>query len=167
MQRRTAKQLTNYAQAYDYALVRLSYRDYSEKDLERLLRQHACPQEVMSEVLGKLKEYSLLDDAKYADKVYSAWLSKKYYGINHLRLELKKKNISDELASKITSSFSEDMELERAVNTARSLQKKNNKKYGLDKADLLARTARALMTRGFNGNIIRKALNRLDSDFAE
>jgi len=47
------------------------------------------------------------------------------------------------------------------------LQKKNNKKYGLDKADLLARTARGLMTRGFNGNIIRKALNRLDSDFAE
>ena len=64
MQRRTAKQLTNYAQAYDYALVRLSYRDYSEKDLERTLRQHSCPQEVIVEVLGKLKQYSLLDDAK-------------------------------------------------------------------------------------------------------
>ena len=65
MQRRAAKQLTNYAQAYDYALVRLSYRDYSEKDLERLLRQHACPQEVISEVLAKLKEYSILNDARY------------------------------------------------------------------------------------------------------
>ena len=167
MQRRTAKQLTNYAQAYDYALVRLSYRDYSEKDLERLLREHACPQEVMSEVLGKLKEYSLLDDAKYADKVYSAWLAKKYYGINHLRLELKKKNISDDLAAKITDAFSDDMELERAVDAARSWQKKNNKKYGLDKKDTLPRMARTLMTKGFNGNIIRKALNRLGADFAE
>ncbi len=167
MQRRTAKQLTNYAQAYDYALVRLSYRDYSEKDLERTLRQHSCPQEVIVEVLGKLKQYSLLDDAKYADKVYSAWLAKKYYGINHLRLELKKKNISDDLASKITDAFSEDMELERAVDAARSWQKKNNKKYGLDKKDTLPRMARTLMTKGFNGNIIRKALNRLGADFAE
>lgn len=167
MQRRTAKQLTNYAQAYDYALVRLSYRDYSEKDLERTLRQHSCPQEVIVEVLGKLKQYSLLDDAKYADKVYSAWLAKKYYGINHLRLELKKKNISDDLAAKITDDFSEDMELERAVDAARSWQKKNNKKYGLDKKDTLPRMARTLMTKGFNGNIIRKALNRLGADFAE
>lgn len=167
MQRRTAKQLTNYAQAYDYALVRLSYRDYSEKDLERTLRQHSCPQEVIVEVLGKLKQYSLLDDAKYADKVYSTWLAKKYYGINHLRLELKKKNISDDLAAKITDDFSEDMELERAVDAARSWQKKNNKKYGLDKKDTLPRMARTLMTKGFNGNIIRKALNRLGADFAE
>lgn len=167
MQRRTAKQLTNYAQAYDYALVRLSYRDYSEKDLERTLRQHSCPQEVIVEVLGKLKQYSLLDDAKYADKVYSAWLAKKYYGINHLRLELKKKNISDDLAAKITDAFSDDMELERAVDAARSWQKKNNKKYGLDKKDTLPRMARTLMTKGFNGNIIRKALNRLGADFAE
>ena len=167
MQRRTAKQLTNYAQAYDYALVRLSYRDYSEKDLERTLRQHSCPQEVIVEVLGKLKQYSLLDDAKYADKVYSAWLAKKYYGINHLRLELKKKNISDDLAAKITDDFSEDMELEIAVDAARSWQKKNNKKYGLDKKDTLPRMARTLMTKGFNGNIIRKALNRLGADFAE
>ena len=167
MQRRTAKQLTNYAQAYDYALVRLSYRDYSEKDLERTLQQHTCPQEVIDEVLSKLKEYSLLDDAKYAEKVYSAWLAKKYYGINHLRLELKKKNISDDLAAQITASFSEDIELERAVDAARSWQKKNNKKYGLDKKDTLPRMARTLMTKGFNGNIIRKALNRLGADFAE
>ena len=167
MQRKTAKQLTNYAQAYDYALMRLSYRDYSEKDLERLLQQHACPQELVGSILNKLKEYSLLDDTKYADKVYSAWLAKRYYGMNHLRLELKKKNISDELSSKITAQFTEDMELERAVETVRSLQKKNNKKYGLNQKDTLARMARGLMTRGFNGNIIRKALNRLGGDFAE
>lgn len=167
MQRRTAKQLTNYAQAYDYALVRLSYRDYSERDLVKTLRQHACPQEVIEEVIGKLKEYSLLDDAKYADKVYASWLAKKYYGINHLRVELKKKNISDELAAKITVSFSEEMELERAVDAARSWQKKNNKKYGLDNKDTLPKMARTLMARGFNGNIIRKALNRLGGDFAE
>ena len=84
MQRRTAKQLTNYAQAYDYALVRLSYRDYSEKDLVKTLRQHACPQEVIEEVIGKLKEYSLLDDAKYTAKISAARHVRKNYGITHL-----------------------------------------------------------------------------------
>lgn len=38
--------------------------------------------------------------------------------------------------------FTEDMELERAVETARSLQKKNNKKYGLNQKDTLAEMAR-------------------------
>lgn len=167
MQRRAAKQLTNYAQAYDYALVRLSYRDYSEKDLERLLRQHACPQEVISEVLAKLKEYSILNDARYADKVYAAWLAKKYYGINHLRMELKKKNVSDELSAKITASFSEDMDLERAIDAGKNWQKKNDKKYGLNDKDGSAKLARALFARGFNGNVIRKALNRLGRECSE
>lgn len=167
MQRRAAKQLTNYAQAYDYALVRLSYRDYSEKDLERLLRQHACPQEVISEVLAKLKEYSILNDARYADKVYAAWLAKKYYGINHLRMELKKKNVSDELSAKITASFSEDMDLERAIDAGKNWQKKNDKKYGLNDKDGSVKLARALFARGFNGNVIRKALNRLGRECSE
>ena len=167
MQRRAAKQLTNYAQAYDYALVRLSYRDYSEKDLERLLRQHACPQEVIGEVLAKLKEYSLLDDARYADKVYAAWLAKKYYGINHLRMELKKKNVSDELSAKIAASLSEEMDLERAIDAGKNWQKKNDKKYGLNDKDGSSRLARALFARGFNGNVIRKALNRLGRECSE
>ena len=167
MLRRTTKQLTSYEQAYDYALNRLSYRDFSENELKRVLNQHACPPDIVDEVLAKLKVYSLVDDFRYAEKVYSAWLAKKFYGANHLRLELRKKNVKDEFADRILSVFSEDMELERAVDAVRSWQKKNNKKYCLDQADVLAKMSRALMAKGFNGNIIRKALNRLGGDFAE
>ncbi len=167
MQRKTTKQLINYNQAYEYALKRLSYRDYSEYGLKKLLLQHYCPEEIANEVSAKLKEYSFLDDARYAERVYSAWLAKKYYGMNHLRLELQKKNVKEEFAARIIASFSDEMQLERAIKAAKKWQEKNNKMYELEKRDYLAKLARFLMVRGFNGNIIKMALNRLGCDFAE
>ncbi|MGL5206152.1 MAG: regulatory protein RecX [Acidaminococcaceae bacterium] len=161
------KPITSWEQAYDYALTRLSYRDFSENELKQVLMQHACQPEIIDAVLVKLKDYNLIDDSRYAHKVYSAWLSKKFYGANHLRMEFKKKNVKDEFANSILLDFSEDMELARAIEAARNWQKKNNKKYDLKQADVLAKMSRALMAKGFNGNIIRKALNRLGCDFAE
>lgn len=161
------KQLTNYEQAYSFALNRLSYRDHSQKDLEMKMQQRSCPPEIVKAVIEKLQEYSFLNDAKYAEKVFAAWLAKKYYGVNHLRLELKKRQVSDELSTKMVGLLSEEAELERAFLAAKGCQKKNNKKYDLTNSVGKANLARALFTRGFNGNIIRLALNRLGSDCGE
>ena len=161
------KPLNNYEQAYSFALNRLSYRDHSQKDLEIKMQQRACPPEIVKTVIEKLQEYSFLDDAKYAEKVFAAWMAKKYYGVNHLRLELKKRHVSDELSSKMIGLLSEEAELERAFMAAKNCQKKNNKKYDQTNSVGKANLARALFTRGFNGNIIRLALNRLGCDCDE
>lgn len=156
------KLLTNYNEAYDFALNKLSYRDYSKQDLERKLKERSCPEEIITAVTQKLEEYSLLDEKRYAEKVYHAWLAKKYYGINHLRLELRKKCVREDYFSYIESLLTENEQVERALNAVRICQKKNPQKYDQSNKEGAMNLARALMTRGFSNSVIRLTLNRLN-----
>ena len=81
---------TGAQQVYDCALDLLSYRDYSHKDmLERLQRKGATKSQAL-EAVAKLEDYGLLNEERYAQRVYEAWLAKRYYGRQHLQLELSK-----------------------------------------------------------------------------
>ena len=84
---------TGAQQVYDCALDLLSYRDYSHKDMvERLQRKGATKAQAL-EAVAKLEDYGLLNEERYALRVYEAWLGKRYYGRQHLQLELTKRGI--------------------------------------------------------------------------
>ena len=68
---------TSAQQAYDCALDLLSYRDYSHKDMvERLQRKGATKSQAL-EAVAKLEDYGLLNEERYAQRVYEAWLAKR------------------------------------------------------------------------------------------
>jgi regulatory protein len=154
--------LTSLAAAYDFALTKLSYRDHSQQDLEGKLRMRQCPQEIIDQVLIKLKDYKLLDEENYGRKVYKSWLAKKYYGRGHLRLTLMKKQVKRELIDSIVDKLTEEEEEARAIDFGSSCLKKNLRKFGFDTEKGKANLARALATRGFNGDLIKKALKQLE-----
>lgn len=91
MLNRSSKNLTTEQEAYDYALDILSYRDYSCKDMELKLKRKGADAVIIKSTIQKLLEYGFLDEKRYGQRVFEAWLSKKYYGRCHLRLELQKK----------------------------------------------------------------------------
>ena len=65
---------TGAQQVYDCALDLLSYRDYSHKDMvERLQRKGATKAQAL-EAVAKLEDYGLLNEERYALRVYEAWL---------------------------------------------------------------------------------------------
>ena len=69
---------TGAQQVYDCALDLLSYRDYSHKDMvERLQRKGATKAQAL-EAVAKLEDYGLLNEERYAQRVYEAWLGKRY-----------------------------------------------------------------------------------------
>ena len=88
MLNRSSKNLTTEQEAYDYALDMLSYRDYSRKDMELKLKRKGADAGIIKRTIQKLLEYGFLDEKRYGQRVFEAWLSKKYYGRSHCRKKM-------------------------------------------------------------------------------
>ena len=147
MLNRSSKNLTTEQEAYDYALDILSYRDYSRKDMELKLKRKGAD--------------AVLDEKRYGQRVFEAWLSKKYYGRCHLRLELQKKNVAERYINDILAQFSEAEEQERAEKALQSCLKRNPKKYDPATQEGRAAIGRYLYARGFASKYIQKSINNI------
>lgn len=161
MWKRASKSLTTDQEAYDYALDLLSYRDYSRKDMEMKLKRRGAELELIKITVDKLLEYGFLNEKRYAQRVFEAWISKKYYGKSHLRLELQKKNVSDRYINNILAQLTDEIEQERAENTLNICLKRNPKKYDLKTREGRAAISRFMYTRGFSSNYIQKSINNI------
>lgn len=161
MLKRKPKNLTTEQEAYDYSLKLLSYRDYSNKDMEMKLKRKGVDAEIIQTTIKKLLEYGFLNERRYAQRVFEAWLSKRYYGRTHLQVELQKKNVASKYINEILGQLSETMEQERAENALRSCLKKNSKKYSTETPEGRAAISRFLYTRGFSIHYIKKSINNI------
>ena len=161
MLNRSSKNLTTEQEAYDYALDILSYRDYSRKDMELKLKRKGADAGMIKSTIQKLLEYGFLDEKRYGQRVFEAWLSKKYYGRCHLRLELQKKNVAERYINDILAQFSEAEEQERAEKALQSCLKRNPKKYDPATQEGRAAIGRYLYARGFASKYIQKSINNI------
>ena len=164
MLKKGQKPLLTIEEAYNFALRKISYRDYSQKDLEGKLRERNCPSDIIAQVVEKLKRYKYINEEDYAKGVYRRWLEKSYYGKGHLRIELMKKKVQSDLIPGILDSFSQETEEERALNFATTALRRNKKKYGPENEKARGNMARALATRGFNSDIIQKVLEKVGNE---
>lgn len=158
---KSQKNLSTEQAVYDYALDMLSYRDYSRKDLELKLQRKGAAAELIPAVIDKLLEYGLLDEKRYAQRVFEAWLAKKYYGRAHLRLELQKKNVDARYVAAILAQLTDELEQERADAALQSCCKRNQQKYDPETQAGRAAIGRFLYTRGFAGKYIQKSINNI------
>jgi len=163
MQSKKIAPLTTVEDAYNFALHRLDVRDYGQREMVVKLQERGCPSDIIKQVIDKLLLYKLINEEKYAQRVYNYWLSKKYYGRSHLRLTLTKKQVQPELVNEILAQFTEDNELERAKSFTYSNFPKYKRKYGQEMVKAKAALGRALATRGFSNGIISKILACLDT----
>ena len=152
------KSLTTSNQAYEFALKLLGNRDYSEQELRsRLVRRGATP-EFCDQVVAKLKEYHLLDEQRYAQKVYEAWLAKKVYGRLHLQAELVKKQVEPQYVPGILAQFTEELEQQRALAAYTVVTQRKDKKYDCTTEKGVAALLRYLTSRGFSAPALHRVL---------
>ena len=151
---------TSAQQVYDCALDLLSYRDYSHKDmLERLQRKGATKAQAL-EAVAKLEDYGLLNEERYALRVYEAWLGKRYYGRQHLQLELSKRGIRADVAAEIMERFTTDVEEQQAENAAQLfMQRKLTEEAEYKK--IYAAAGRFMAARGFSSRYMHIILGKL------
>lgn len=135
----------------------------SEKDIADLLKRKQYLNDEIQIIIDFLKEFGLLDDAKFAQMAFNYFQNRKHYGTSRIRLELLKKGISNSIIESVINDnpIVEEIELERAKlilsKKQRLIQSKNpqqRRTYVLN----------SLKTSGFNKSIIRKIL---DDNFSE
>lgn len=80
------------------------------------------------EAVAKLEDYGLLNEERYAQRVYEAWLAKRYYGRQHLQMELTKRGIRPDVAAEIMERFTPDIEEQQAENAAQLFVQRNQRK---------------------------------------
>jgi len=153
-------------QTYDCALNLLSYRDHSQKEMRQKLTRKGASAEQIESSIEKLTEYGIMNEERFAQRVYESWLAKRVYGRQHLVAELQKKGVPKEYMGPILEQFTEAMELERAELAAEQFCRADRKKIeqGLQSEDpkakqrLYAAAGRYLASRGFCGGYIIELL---------
>ena len=146
--------------ARDCALSLLEYRDRTEAEVRRKLKEREYDPEAVEETIVFLKEYHYLDDQEYARKyVRTAGCGK---SIRQLRQSLQNKGISREI---LDLCFEEEtVDEEEAV--LRFLKKKGYSAGDEEDPEKSRKLAAALGRRGFSFETIRRVMDELsDNDF--
>ncbi|MDO8583346.1 MAG: regulatory protein RecX [bacterium] len=149
---------------YNFALRFLSYRPRSEKEVRDRLRikNHESGIKdldlIIDQVILKLKKYKFIDDKEFAKKWIENRTRFKPRSLRLIRLELKKKGISDELIQTIIhdSQFVIQSDLEQAK---KLVEKRIERLKGLDKQKIYEKLGRYLASKGFNWDTIKKSVD--------
>ena len=142
---------TGAQQVYDCALDLLSYRDNSHKDMVERLQRKGATKEQALEAVAKLEDYGLLNEERYANRVYEAWLAKRYYGIR------------PDVVAEIMESFTTDIEEGQAENAAQLFVQRNQRKLTAetDNKKIYAAAGRFMAARGFSSRYVHIILGKL------
>ncbi len=144
---------------WNYALNLLSRRAYSEAQVSRKLVGRGASEEQVAEVLGKLREYRLVDDHLYAEMLVREQSRNK--GEFAIRQSLFQKGIGEELAAQALQPLSE----ERQLASARRLLEKNRWRFsGEDGRRNRARAFSFLARRGFPSEIVLQVIEELPGE---
>jgi regulatory protein len=155
------------ASTYERALSLLEHRARSVAELRRKLIQKGAPKAEVDDVLARLLDQKLLDDADFARQFARAKITGT--GASRIRIlqELRHKGVANDVAERAL----EELDDEEGIDPSASIQRVAEKKWrALAKLDDVTRRRRLyafLARRGFNPEEIREALTLLRADIAE
>lgn len=149
---------------YDQALRLLEFRARSIAELRRKLLQKGAPSAEIDEVVARLCDQKLLDDADYAhqfarSKVLGAGVSKR-----RIVQELTRKGVARDIADQAVEGLHESDGIDPAAAIHRVARKKWKSLGKLDDYTRQRRLYAFLARRGFDADEIRSALNTLGEE---
>jgi regulatory protein len=144
------------SRATEAALVFLSYRPRSEKEVRDRLRRGGFEQDAIEHAIARLHEWRYLDDADFARRWVENRTAHRPRGRRLLQQELRHKGIDVEIAREAI----DDADLDE-TGAAEALARRRLPAYaGDDPAALRRRLGAYLARRGYAYDVIRIALDR-------
>ncbi len=140
--------------AWNYALWLLGRQSYTGAQVAKKLAGKGATPETIEQVLGKLAELKLIDDALYAESYVRSRSRNK--GALRLRQELFHKGVAEGLVEKALGELDEAAQVE----TALSLLKKNLWRWKGEPRERYAKAYAYLARRGYPVEVAREALGR-------
>ena len=149
--------------AFGYALRLLKIRQRSEKELKDKFRLKKFPQEISDEVIKRLKQEGLVNDASFAQ----AWVNTKMLlrpsGPIRLRYELRQKGITPQIIEDVLEGLKEKYDLEKEA--LELVKRKLASSKVKDKLKVRRRLHDYLKRRGFSSEVIFSCLQEIFKDF--
>jgi regulatory protein len=144
------------SRATEAALVFLSYRPRSEKEVRDRLRRGGYEQDAIEHAIVRLHEWRYLDDADFARRWVENRTAHRPRGRRLLQQELRQKGIGGEIAREAI----DDADLDE-TGAAEALARRRLPSYAGDEPAAIRRRLGAyLARRGYGYDVIRSALDR-------
>ena len=142
-------------QAMEAALRLLSYRPRSEAEVRQRLRRRQIEEEIIAEVIGRLRHQGLLDDAAFARYWRENRQAFSPRGRLRLRAELAQKGVSAEVMTQ------ELQEVDEEAGALQAARKKLKTLERMDYEDFHRKLGAFLQRRGFGYELARRVVERL------
>ena len=141
--------------AYQQAMLFLSYRVRSEKEIRQNLRKHEIPDEVIEHTLTRLREGGLANDNQFA----RAWVENRNIfrprSRRVLAMELRQKGLDDETVQSAVAGVDEEaLAYESAL-------KRANRFKNLEWSEFRKKLSEYLARRGFSYSVVAPIVTRI------
>jgi regulatory protein len=144
--------------AYQQAMLYLSYRARSEKEIRQNLRKHEIPDAIIEETLERLKNARLADDNQFAQMWVENRNTFRPRSKRALEIELRQKGLTNEA---IQASLSEVDEEALAYESA---SKRATRLKGQEWSEFRKKLSEFLARRGFSYSTIAPIVSRIWSE---
>ena len=141
--------------AYQQALLYLSYRARSEKEIRQNLQKHEMPEDVIEETLERLRTAGLANDNEFAQTWVENRSTFRPRSRRALAMELRQKGLDDETVHSAISGVDEDALAYEAA------QKRLGRLKGLEWNDFRKKLSEFLARRGFPYSVIAPVVTRI------
>ncbi|HHY81202.1 MAG TPA: hypothetical protein GX505_00790 [Clostridiales bacterium] len=149
--------------ACDLALHYLGFRMRTRKQLYDYLKRKGFNEPVIEEVICKMEEYRFLDDEEYALRWIQSRKLSQPSGRRKIAYELMNKGIARDVLETALDTVTQEEEEELVCQLA---EKYYAKYSNLPGKECMAKVSQALLRRGFDWDIISRAIRRLDVDLS-
>ncbi len=140
---------------FNKALVYLSYRMRSEKEIADYLLEHEMGEAAIDETLHKLRRYGYVNDEEFAKAFINTKFNTTDKGPLQIKTGLKEKGISNEIIERLMSDRDAEQWKERAAEIMAKVIKKNPK---LSPLQIKKKTQDTLARKGYSGQTVSAVL---------
>lgn len=149
-----------FKQGYLYAVRLLAASKKSAQELSKRLKDKGYDLAIVEDILEYLRTQGILDDRKMVDETIHWAKQAKRYGKKRILFELKKKGIAQNVIEEALENYSKEEERETAYQLAKI---RWNKVKHLEPLKRKKRLFDFLVSRGFDFELAKEIMNRLDS----
>ena len=142
----------------DAALGYLGFRARTVREVERYLDEKQYGEYEIMQVVDRLLELGLLNDAQFASEFVSSRLRTKPMSRRHLREQLRAHELPRDIIDDAIAEITDAQELESAVACA---EKYSEQYANLEAREHSQRVTRRMLSRGFDYLTVRMAMERL------
>ena len=150
--------MRNFKNPLTYALYLLELRDRSVGEVRDKMERKKFSDDEIGKTIDFLLSKNFLDDKKFATHFVKEKRDLQHWGSYRIKMDLKKKQVSDEIVDELMSNQSENSELETAREAGDVWQRKNP---NCPREKVYQRLGGFLSRQGFSYDVVKEILGDL------